>query len=86
MALTSAQRELLRRALNAIEDDLYGYLQEQMSVMYEGTKPGTTTLDQVMFLKGKAEGAAELRETLLEWSIEPDNSSVPAEKPSRTMI
>jgi hypothetical protein len=79
MPLTASARSELRRALKLVEDDWYIYLQEQMNAVYEGVKPGTTTLDQIAFLKGKADGAAFLWAELESWASEPSISGVPAE-------
>lgn len=72
LPLTAAAREHLRRALSHIEDELYGYVQEQMNAVHEGIDPGKTTLDQITFLKGKAMGADELWHELEKWAQEPE--------------
>lgn len=50
----------LRSVVLALNDEITDYVQDRALSVHEGIKVGTTTLDQITYLKGKADGAAEL--------------------------
>ena len=72
MPLPPHVRAALRIVLRELNDDVTDYLQERVNAVHEGITPGTTTLDQITNIKGRADGAAELWAQLEMWALEGD--------------
>ncbi|KQR22872.1 hypothetical protein [Deinococcus sp. Leaf326] len=69
--LSAEGRRALRDALRYLEGPVGEEVQMAVLAVHEGIKPGATTLDQVTFLKGKADGMADLWDRLQEWAQDP---------------
>lgn len=81
--LSPEGRRVLRAALPYLEKHVVEAVHDAVFAVHENITPGKTTLDEVAFYKGKADGMAELWATLTAWAEEPEQFGVPAEKPVR---